>query len=190
MRLSKHFILWYVNACNFVVTGAIPLLCLLIFNRKIITKIRQLSKEREILDTTGTISLGGGNQRRNQKLEERRRAVVMFVIVVAFLFLHSLRSRLNIEEMVTYKEREKIKKMAEDVGKMCPGQFWYLMAIDYSHLLLVLNASINFLLYGIFGKQFRDVMKEKMRYFRNAFCSCKNDGRDRQNCTEMPVIEQ
>jgi hypothetical protein len=190
LRLNKHFILWYVNACNSVLTGGIPFLCLLIFNRKIITKIRQLSKESEILVTTGTISLRNGDQRKNQKLEERRRAVVMFVIVIAFLFLHSLRSILNIEEIVMYEEKEKTLKRAKDMGKMCRGmQFWYLMAIDYSHLLLVLNASINFLLYGLFGKQFRDVMKEKIRCIGKFFSSCKIGGKDKQNDTEIPAMK-
>ena len=189
-RSSKDFVLWYVNVANFVVTGVIPFLCLVVFNWKIITKIRHLSKERNILDIIGTVSSSNGNQRKNQKVQEGRRAVIMFVIVIAFLFLHSLRSILNIEEIWSYEEREKTMETAKHIGKMCRGdQFWYVMATVYSHLLLVLNSSINFFVYCLFGKQFRDIMKEKMRYVTKLFRSCKKDGKDKQNVTEMPVVK-
>ena len=113
----------------------------------------------------------------------------MLVIVISFLSLHSLRIILNIDEMVTYEDRENTLKKANEKGEMCRGdQFWHAMAINYCHLLLVLNASINFFVYGFFGKQFRDVTKEKMRNLRNFICSCEKERRDRQNDTEMPVI--
>jgi len=147
-------------------------------------------KNRNIVDIIGTISSKNDNQRKKQKLQERRRAVIMIVIVIAFLLLHPLRIILNIEEMSTREERGKILEAAKYNHKICRGEeFWYLMATAYSHLLLVLNASINFFVYAIFGKQFRDIMKKKMRYVRKLFCSCKNDGKDRQNGTEMPAIE-
>jgi hypothetical protein len=70
----------------------------------------------------------------------------------------------------------KTMKTAKNVGKMCQGeQFWTLMAGDYSHLLLMFNASINFFIYGLFGKQFRDVLKEQMFNVRGFFFNCEND---------------
>jgi len=189
-RESKDFVLWYANAANLVFTGAVPFIGLVIFNWRIVIMIRQLSKEREILDINGAIATRNEEQRKPQKLQERRRAIILFVIVIAFILLHSLRAILNIEEMSTFEERKKIMEMAKKNEQMCRGyQIWTEIAQDYSQLLLMLNASINFFIYGLFGKQFREAIKEKMLYVGKFFCRCKNDGKYIQNGITMTVMK-
>ena len=138
--------------------------------------IRYLSKERENLDDTGPISTRNQDQRKIQKLEERRRAIILFIIVIAFLFLHSLRGILNLEERFRYEEKSKTLQTAKKIGKMCRGdQFWILIAGDYSHLLLQLNAGIHFFVYGFFSKQFRLVAKAKLLYVAQKICISENN---------------
>jgi hypothetical protein len=186
-RDSENFILWYVNIANLIVTGAIPFLCLVIFNCRIITMIRYLSKERENLDINGAISTRNDNQRKNQKLQERNNAIVLIVIAIAFLLFHSLRIILNLEEIFTYEEKKTLKA-DKNFYKMCQGdQFWTAIAGDYSQLLLVFNSSINFFVYGLFGKQFKEVMKEKLLDVGWFFCSCDSDGENKQDGTSFPL---
>ena len=162
LRLSKEFILWYNNVTNFVVTGAIPFLSLAFFNCKIYLLIQSSLKEREHLDIVRTIGNRNVNQQKQQKSEELRQAIVLFGIVIAFFVCHVLRIVLNIEEIITYEDWIQTEERSNKAGKRCGGvQFWTMITTDVSHLLLQVNASINFFIYCFFSKQFKKVLKAK-----------------------------
>ena len=162
-RNDKDFILWYGNVANFVVTGAIPFIGLACLNCKIYQIIQVSSKEQIHLTKSRIVTSTSGNPQKNQKSEERRQAIVLFGIVIAFFVCHVLRIILNIEEIITYEDMVETEKKAEKADVECGlVQFWVMITTDYSHLLLQINASINFFIYCFFGKQFKKVLKDKL----------------------------
>ena len=164
-RLSKYFILWYVNVANFVVTGAIPFISLAVLNCKIYQIIQKSQKESQQLMISRQMSTINGNtqHQKTQKAEERRQAIVLFGIVIAFFLCHILRIVVNIEEIITYDDWVKTEERAEKAGQYCGGvQFWTMITTDYSFLLLQINASINFFIYCFFSKQFQKVLKDQL----------------------------
>ena len=165
IRLSKYYILWYVNVANFVVTGAIPFISLAVLNCKIYQIIQKSQKESLQLMTSRAMSTINGNtqHQKTQKAEERRQAIVLFGIVIAFFLCHILRIIVNIEEIITYDDWEKTEERAEKAERYCDGvQFWTMITTDYSFLLLQINASINFFIYCFFSKQFQKVLKDQL----------------------------
>ena len=163
LRLSRHFILWYINVANFVVTGAIPFLSLAFLNCKIFQIIRTSMKEQQHLTVSRTVTATNGNSQKNQRAEEVKQAIVLFGIVIAFFVCHVLRIVVNIEEIITYEDWVQTEERARQAGKYCGGvQFWTMITTDVSHMLLQINASINFFIYCFFGKQFKKVLKDKL----------------------------
>ena len=163
-RSDKDFILWYTNVANFVVTGAIPFIGLACLNCKIYQIIQASSKEVIHMTKSRQLTSTSGNPQKSQKSEERRQAIVLFGIVIAFFVCHVLRIILNIEEIITYEDLVETERKAKEAGDIRCGwvQFWVMITTDYSHLLLQINASINFFIYCFFGKQFKKVLKDKL----------------------------
>jgi hypothetical protein len=65
-----------------------------------------------------------------QKAEEARQAIVLLVIVVLFLICHTLRIILNIQGLVSLKL----------IKANCGVQFWALIGVSISHILLTINS--------------------------------------------------
>ena len=164
LRLSKEFILGYLNIANLIVTGIIPFLCLSFFNCSIYVMLQASS--RDIKQTMKDLKIFGSkdeSRRNDQRSEERRRAIVICVIVITFLCCHVLRVGMNLEEIMTMEDKAQTMQRAKNVGQKCQGeQFWLTITADISHLLLQMNASVHFFVYCFCSKKFKDILKEKL----------------------------
>jgi len=112
---------------------------------------------------------GGDRARRRhvQTVNERRPrfednlAAIFMGFVLVFLVCHTPRLLLNIHELATIREA----MQCEQAGKN-GFPLWSLILISVSHLLLVLNSSINILIYCLLSSKFRE---ECRLLFRRAF---------------------
>ena len=88
---------------------------------------------------------------------------ILFVIVILFVLSHVLRITLNIEEFTSLEDSNK----AKDNG--CNWMiFWTYLAAPISHILLLINSSINLFIYCSFNQSFRDVLAAWLRtIFKN-----------------------
>ena len=61
------------------------------------------------------------------------------------------------------QELDELEIMEQKHGIKCVGvQFWAMIADDWSHFLLQVNACINFFIYGYLSKKFKTVVNEKV----------------------------
>ena len=82
--------------------------------------------------------------------EENRQALMLFAIVVFFLVFNTPRNFLNLYEVIMF---EQVKK---DYFHGCRSlKFSILLIGTVSHLLLVINSSLNFFLYCLMSTSFR-----------------------------------
>ena len=165
LRLDKLYVMAFNNIGTFIITGAIPFLLLLILNCKIYITIRQASEIQKDLN----VSYSGRN-RMSKKIQEahgrkteRLQSMVLFGIIISFFICHILRVILNLEEMIYFEELNELAVMEEKLKVRCIGvQFWTVIARDISHLLLQVNSSINFFIYGWLSKKFKRAIKENV----------------------------
>jgi hypothetical protein len=166
-RLEKMYVLWYSNVTNFIITSAIPVTLLLIFNTKMYLAIRASYKNKENLGRRRCSIFGAKQAQEIQQALDRRndllQSTVLIGIIFAFFTCHVLRVVLNIEEILYLQELNELEIMEEKFGMKCVGvQFWAMIADDWSHLLLQVNACINFFIYGYLSRKFKTVVNEKV----------------------------
>jgi len=94
------------------------------------------------------------NNARRRKTEDKM-AMIFIAIVSGFLVTNFPRIFLNFHEVLVF---EKTRKCLE-AGK---GFFpvWSRLLVSFSHLLLVVNSSLNIIFYGLFNKNFRQVAQK------------------------------
>jgi hypothetical protein len=163
------YVLWYRNVTNFIITNAIPAALLIIFNVKMYLAIRQSNKNKAYLGRRRSSVFGDKLREDIQQALERRneilQATVLIGIIFAFFTCHALRVALNFEEIIYLQELNHLEIKEEQLGVKCVGvQFWTMIANDWSHLLLQINACINFFIYGCLSKKFQSVISES--FFR------------------------
>ena len=138
MRTNPYYSIYYINLSRLVVLGILPLALLAFFNCDIYKRIRMRSKLIE-----ENIS------KRIRINQENELARVLFAIVVLFIFCHTLRFFLNFYEMIWINNA---------ISCMQAGKpefpTWSWIVNEFSRLLLVLNSSINILVYCCFNIKF------------------------------------
>jgi len=183
LRLDKTYVMAFNNIGTFIITGAIPFLILLILNCKIYITIKHASKVQKDLNVSysGNRMTEKIRQARDRK-NERLQSMVLFGIIISFFICHILRVILNLEEMIYFEELSELAIMEEKLEVRCIGvQFWTVIARDISHLLLQLNSSINFFIYGWLSKRFKKAIKEKV-------FGCKTPTRVVYESTRMSLL--
>ena len=161
LRNNTPYILWYLNVANLLVTVIIPLTSLAYLNFNIFRKLKKYVERRPSVATSefGVGIADGGTHRKLQRRDKDmiQQTTVLFAIVILFVLFHTLRIILNIDEFVTIDNSDK----ANESG--CTWlQYWTIIAVPVSHLLLQINSSINLFIYCVFNKSFRSVMKSKL----------------------------
>ena len=102
------------------------------------------------------------NDMNEQKVKKREKdmiqqTMILFAIVILFGLFNFLRIFLNINEFLSHDN----DKMAIKLG--CEWlQYWTIIAAPVSHLLLQINSSINFFIYCLFNKGFRDELLSRV----------------------------
>ena len=85
-------------------------------------------------------------------------------VVVVFLICHTIRIVLDIEELITHKEKTDVLKEAQKHNTSCSGvQFWTVIANDISHLLMQIGSTSNFFIYYLSSRSFRKAICKMIR---------------------------
>ena len=152
LRSNNHYILWYLNVTNLLVTAVIPLLSLIYLNLKIYLKFK-CYLQRQPLAATAASNLAVNNAQEKIRKREKdmiQQTMILFAIVILFGLFHALRIILNIEEFASLDKSNK----ASEIG--CEWlQFWTIIAAPVSNLLIQINSSINFFLYCFLNNAFK-----------------------------------
>lgn len=94
---------------------------------------------------------GGGAVVAQHAAEENRQALMLFAIVVFFIVFNTPRNFLNLYELVVFDE------VIQSWNHGCKAlKLWVLLVGTVSHLLLVINSSLNFFLYCGMSTTFRN----------------------------------
>ncbi len=103
-------------------------------------------------------------------------APILFGVVIVFILCNSLRVLLNIYDFTVVEDIIDCHK--KGVGRYPPT--WVMCSISVSHLLLIVNSSVNFLVYCVAGTRFRRILFRKLRILAKAtadFGCCGGRGR-------------
>ena len=94
-------------------------------------------------------------------------AHTFFVICLVFMICHTLRVALGIHDLFLIETYRKImQKNCSDI------KFSTLVAGSVSNILLTSNSSLNFAIYALMSREFRQLLVEKVKPFQ-LFCSKK-----------------
>ena len=174
MRKDPNYSIYYINPATLLVTGIIPLILLIYWNCIIYQQIKSSS---EWLAKNSSYSVRRSHSRitckrleRNQNREpteetfkgskgqrqEKEFAKVMIGIVVSFVATHALRAVLNFHEAISAKNT----LICMEQGKQ-GVPFWVLITSEFSKLVLVMNSSINSVIYCCMNSSFRKALFRK-----------------------------
>ena len=145
MRKNPYYSIYYICLCRLIVLGVIPFSLLAFYNCAIYKRLSQPSKMIEENFPTRI--------RRNQ---ENDLAKVLFAIVALCVVCHTLRFFLNFYEMIWINNILSCMQAGE---RDFPA--WSHIVQEFSRLLLVLNSSVNIVIYCCFNAKFR---KQVLRY--------------------------
>ena len=116
---------------------------------------------------------------------EREQSIIIFTLVLVFIFSHTLRAVLNIQELVYFEWSSK------DIARGCTGvRFWAMLLVPVSEFILLTNSSANFFIYYFFHKDFRRIISTKYEQIYSSFHSTSrtlNTSRD-PHLTDTQVI--
>jgi hypothetical protein len=194
LRSNNHYTLWYLNVFNLIITAVIPLVMLTYLNLNIYLKFKKYIQRQPLAMSTST-TLADNSNHVHQLVKKREKDMIqqtriLFSIVFLFSLFHILRIILNIDEFATLEK----KKMAKGMG--CEWlQYWTIIAAPVSHILLQINSSVNFVIYGFFNKSFRQELVTWLTSFLNVFKMRTNSRsqainmnfQDTKMCTPSPT---
>ena len=149
LRRNIHYIFWYLNVSNLILTVILPSAVLMYLNWKII------------------LSLNTFSERQSSRPRPSKKTKVLFSIVILFAICHSLRVILNTEEFI-YLTRNGLWDEAnfkEAKNKKCgyeQERIWTRYLVPLGALLVVTNSSLNFFIYVFFDSDFQRVFREKL----------------------------
>jgi len=138
LRDNPNYIHYYVNWTRLLTTGLIPMVMLIYFNFGIFRGI-QMTHERTKKQNKGRAS-------------EMNLAAILMCIVFLFFVCHFPRILLNVHEVF----------MVWDMlacGDAFTPPVWFQCFISFNHLLLIINASCNFLIYVSVGDKFKTTIE-------------------------------
>ena len=155
LRTNHHYVLWYMNISNLILTAFIPVVSLLYLSCKIYLSLNKFIRRQPSCRHTGQRQLleSNGSFKRQQNLDEKK-TFILFSLVTVFVICHSLRIILNVDEFLN------LPQFVEELQKGCNTQkFWDQILIPLNQLLLIINASAHFFIYVFFDQGFQHVLK-------------------------------
>ena len=90
------------------------------------------------------------SQKNHRRRNEDHLAVVLMAIVLVFLICHSPRIILDIHDLITMNQTMMCKKKDTPYVRT-----WFMVTTSFSSLLLVINSSVNMVIYCLLGSKFR-----------------------------------
>ena len=160
-RLSPYYTVFYVGVLSLGILGIAPFGLLVYFTAKISKAISQSS-----------IDVSNPSPSQQQEIyifnQGQRRTLVIKLISVFFLGFHALRLGLTFAELVIQVNMLNNKSTIYDIE--CDVQFWLNLLSPISGLLLVINSSINVIIYMKVNKYFSfkiNLCQSTYHYFSN-----------------------
>ena len=153
LRINHHYLLWYLNISNLLITAIVPICILVYLNIRIYMSLdkflqRRPSTNSRLFEPERRLSF------HRQQSVDVKKTFILFSIVVILIVCHSLRFILNMEELL------RLSLSNEELQDGCePPHYWEQILIPLSQLLLIMNASVHFFIYGFFDKEFQQVLK-------------------------------
>ncbi|TRY73705.1 hypothetical protein TCAL_00917, partial [Tigriopus californicus] len=137
LRGDPNYIRFYINWTRLITTGLVPMVALIFFNWNIFRGI-QMTHERT-------------RKKNKQKASEMNLAAILLCIVFLFFICHFPRILLNVHEFFMLAD------MIQCEQAFVPPA-WFLCTTSFNHWLLIVNASINFLIYCSVGNKFKEII--------------------------------
>ncbi len=137
----------YVVIANSIALVVIPFFALIVLNSCIFRTINRATRLHNTISS---------HQRRDHKV-----AMMLITIVVVFVICHSIRSIVNIYECI---------QMAV-YGDLKYWPSWVQTLVNINHFALVVNSSINILIYACKDEKFLNVLLITIKYKRTESCT-------------------
>ena len=151
LRINHHYILWYINVSNMILTAILPVSILIFLNCRTYKSLNRFNQRRP----SQPENVLGSRESRNRD-NDVKKTYVLFWIVIVFILCHSLRISLNIEEFVGLTRYLDIKEKGCNHG----FKFWFSVLVPVSQLFIIINSSVNFFIYSFFDPAFKKVLQQ------------------------------
>lgn len=163
---NTYYMIIYQNICYTVFMLIVPLLTLTLLNIRLITALKEIRKRRAEMQSMR---------------QQQDNNVTLVLIIVVLVFTICQAPALVTQIMWT---------VLTNSSRMCGGFQYYYSCI--SNLLVILNSSVNFLIYFFFNQRFRQVLLEnicgrKPNNNHNVAYSNVNHGNNHEN-NGPPVV--
>jgi 7 transmembrane receptor (rhodopsin family) len=160
LRNDSDYIAYYIFATRLLVTGLLPFGALVFFNYRIHVGLR--TARLRVREWKFPRRTAGATLRHQRMRTELNLAVVLVAIVVVFLVCNLPRLLLNLLELVLLHMQEE-----EEEGSSCQGILflpaWFQCLTAFSHLMLMTNASVNFVIYWSMSACFKNVLRTSLK---------------------------
>lgn len=129
----------YFDICYYVVSFFLPLVLLTTFNVRLIVDYRRINRKRGAMLSSGRTS---GREKHEQNI-----TLIMIIVIVVFVLCNT---------------PAKILQAATSsyARQPCPSNLFFLL--EFSTIFEVLNSNLNFFVYFIFRKQFRQILQREL----------------------------
>ena len=178
LRKSPYYSTYYINLAALLVLGVIPIFLLTYFNCVIYLKI----KNPEIFSPKeGNVSNRLNTSRSTN--QEKDLAKVLIGIVIMFILCHTLRLIINFYETIVIRQA-----LACEMAGKNDFPLWGFITITFSELLLVINSSLNMIIYCCLNENFRKRVLSWKTYFRFETTTQRNTNPEKNLILEMNTI--
>lgn len=143
---------YYKVWSNLIVTALVPIVVLVFCNSKIFFELRKSRKEMSVS------SRRSNNQDQQEANPDHNLAMILAGIVMVFAVCHFFRFFLAFYH-VSIAERTKI---CHEQGRETAHPPWLYIISALNHLMLMVNSSINFIIYCAVGSKFRQAVMAKL----------------------------
>ena len=139
LRMNTNYNFYYENIARLMVLGIIPLFLLSYWNFNIYKHMKSAPNV-----------LGHVINRQERINEEKDLSLVLIGIVFTFFFCHILRIFINFYDAVVWRSVLECKSAGEHY---LPS--WIIIADNFNHVMLVINSSVNIVIYCCMNSDFR-----------------------------------
>merc|ERR1719270_1335095 len=153
LRTNPVYLKYYTFLTRLLVTGIIPISGLLFFNLNIYLGLKA-ARKRILNRPPASQAVFKGQKEKKKVSNETSFSLILLFIVAIFLCCQFPRLILNIAEFANMENH--IDKCGTTV-EMLP---WFQCLTGFSHLLLIINASVNFLIYCSLNNSFKNELRK------------------------------
>ena len=174
LRRNPYYSTYYINLAVLFVLGIIPVSLLAYFNCVIYIKIKPPTILLHTEDCGSTSRISSCTS------QEKDLARVLIGIVILFILCHILRLIINFYETIVIKNAI----ACESAGKY-DFPLWGFISITCSELLLVLNSSLNMIIYCCINGSFRRKVLFLRDYVRSGVTSSRGRKTEEKEVIDM-----